>query len=497
MRRVFPALRPWILPLVVGLIVAGFQLWLVGAAGNATPLNDEWDREGGWLYPRWVTGELPAADLFQPHNEHRILWTYLLDLGLFTANGQWDPRMQLLVMVLLRALIAVGLARWLASEPGQGSRWPIALLVAWLFLPHLAWQNVLWGFQTQVYFSLGLSLLALHLFVRRPLTPPRWLGGLAFGVAAQWGMSAGAFVPVALAALLLLDFAKERKLTREACARLAAIGLLGLLSLTLRTTVPELASQRAGSLDTFFHAFGLGLSWPYPELPWLGVVACLPLAVALGRRLRGRPRLAPEEDFALALGCFGFAAALAQAFFRGGAAEFSQRIPSRYAEFMVLLALANAWCVLTWLRHAVPGRRLIAQTAGSAWFALLAIGWLGTSTEVWRKALHPRIEYRDVPGQLVRQYQLTGHAEIFTTAGRFFQPYPEVAEIGRVLSDPRMHGHLPPTFQPEQPPGPLSRAATAVMSRAATLALILFALAGLLALWEFRNPSRAAAKPAP
>lgn len=494
MRRVFSALRPWILPLVVALVVAGFQLWLVGVAGNDTPLDDEWDREGGWLYPRWVSGELHASDLFKPHNEHRILWTYLLDLGLFTVNGQWDPRMQLLAMVALRAFVAACLMRWLSPAPGEGSRWPIALLLAWLFLPHLARQNVLWGFQTQVYFSLGFSLLALRLFTRRPLTRSSWSGGLAWGIAAQWGMSAGAFVPVALAGLVVLDLARERKFTREATARLAAIGLLGLLTLALRTTVPELAGQQAASPGAFFHALGLGLSWPYPETPWLAVVACFPLVAVSLRRLRGRPSLVPEEDFALALGYFGLAAALAQAFFRGGAAEFSERIPSRYSEFMVLLVLANAWCLLTWLRTVPPPRRLVARVAASAWLALLFVGWLGTSTEVWRKALRPRIEYRDVPGLLVRQYQLSGRPEPFTTAGRFFQPYPEVAEIGRVLSDPRMHGHLPPTFQPEQPPGPLSRAATAVMHHAPTLAFTLFALAALLAFQSFRNDSREATK---
>src|SRR4051812_26038539 len=96
----------WRILASVWLCVGACQLWLVARAGTDIPFHDQWDVEGRWLYPAWLDGTLRFAQLFQPHNEHRIVWTYLLDLGLFWADRQWDPLVQMLAGVALRATIA-------------------------------------------------------------------------------------------------------------------------------------------------------------------------------------------------------------------------------------------------------------------------------------------------------------------------------------------------------------------------------------------------------
>jgi len=127
------------------------QLLLVARTGTDLPFQDQWDVEGRWLYPAWREGNLHATDLLRPHNEHRIVWTYGLDLVLFAANGQWDPLVQLAAGAVLRAAVAAGLAGLLVRGAGPAGRiWGMAG-VALLFLPHLAWQNALWGFQSSVF----------------------------------------------------------------------------------------------------------------------------------------------------------------------------------------------------------------------------------------------------------------------------------------------------------------------------------------------------------
>ncbi|MES1168545.1 MAG: hypothetical protein ABUL61_05195, partial [Oleiharenicola lentus] len=82
-----PRLR-WLPAAAVFLAVAAAQLWLVAGAGTDIPFQDQWDVEGRGLYPALVDGSLRAGDLLQAHNEHRILWTRVLDVALFAANGQ-------------------------------------------------------------------------------------------------------------------------------------------------------------------------------------------------------------------------------------------------------------------------------------------------------------------------------------------------------------------------------------------------------------------------
>ena len=152
----------------VFVVVLAAQLALVAVAGTDIPWGDAWDVEGRGLYPAWRDGTWRAVDFFRTHNEHRIFWTKALDVGLFSVNGQWDPLVQLVVGAGLRALAAAGLAAMVVRASGVGAKGNalIAVGVALAFLPQLAWHNALWGFQSQVYFSLGFSILAL-----------RWLGG--------------------------------------------------------------------------------------------------------------------------------------------------------------------------------------------------------------------------------------------------------------------------------------------------------------------------------
>ena len=159
-----PASRQgWLLPVVVFAFVVAADLWLVAGAGTDIPFHDQWNIEGHWLYPRWLDGNLQALDLVQPFNEHRIFWTHLLNLGLFSANGQWDPLVQLVAIAGLRGLYAGGLAWLVGRGLGASGRLAVGAGAVLAFLPHLAWHNVLWGIESHALFVLGFSTLALAL----------------------------------------------------------------------------------------------------------------------------------------------------------------------------------------------------------------------------------------------------------------------------------------------------------------------------------------------
>src|SRR5580693_913725 len=81
----------WLTALFV--IVLGAKLWVVQLYGSPLPLWDQWYEARSFFVP-FVEGHLTVADFFAPANEHRILFTRLLDLGVICLNGRWEPLLQ-------------------------------------------------------------------------------------------------------------------------------------------------------------------------------------------------------------------------------------------------------------------------------------------------------------------------------------------------------------------------------------------------------------------
>ncbi len=449
---------------VVVLVVLAAQLALVGGAGTDIPYQDQWDVEGRQLYPAWLSGTWRARDLFAPHNEHRIAWTRGLDLALFAANGAWDPLVELVANAVVRALAAgvllAGLLRWSEGR----IRWGPAAGVALAFLPHLGWQNALWGFQSQVYFALLFSIAACACLSDPKPTVSRLAGCVACGVAAQLAMGAGLLVPVALAGLVVVRLLERRWSDVGWRTILATLFLAGTAAL-LRHEHPAHEALHPTSVATLAESFGRATAWPQVWLPVAALGMNLPVVLAVGGRLAGRRLAAPGEDFALLLWGWAVALAAAMAWTRGAGAEFAGGVPSRYADFLVLLPIANAWCAVALMRECAPPRRRLGQVLAVAWAGVLLIGWLAESGEVMRRLILPRLRDRDAPVRVMVEYQRTRDSSGWGQLPRLYAPHPDPRSVAVVLDDPGMAGHLPPSLQPSLRPGPLSRGARWLLGR--------------------------------
>jgi hypothetical protein len=431
--------RAWPVAATVFAAVLGAQLALVAACGTDIPFQDQWDAEGR-LYAAWREGTLALADLLRPWNEHRILWTHLLNLGLFAANGQWDPLVQLAAIAVLRAAGAAGLAWAVAKNMPAGGRIAVAALVAVAFLPHLAWHHALWDFESQIGFALGFSLLALGLLGGEIPSPARIAGGLAAGIAGLLAMGPAALVPVALLGLALLRAIERRRIVP---AELWPAGVLLVLALALRAEVPAHAVLRAQDAGEFFAAAGRVLGWPHAQTPLAALAVNLPLLLLLGLRLARRRVAKRGEDFVVLIAGWSVALALATAWARGGGAEFAGGVPSRYVDFVVLLPLANVWAAVALARETPAPRRPRSVLIAGAWGAFLFAGWIGLTAEVWRGLVLPRARDREAPVRLMRAYQASRDEAVFAGQPRLLVPHPNLAAVRTVLDDPRMKGVLP------------------------------------------------------
>ena len=453
----------WVAGAVFAVVLAS-QLWLVGSCGTDVPWGDAWDAEGRWLYPAWREGTWSAEIFFQAHNEHRIFWTKALDVVLFSVNGQWDPFVQLVAGAVLRALAAAGLAgMWVRA---MGARaWGAGVIAAGVglaFLPHLAWHNALWGFQSQVYFSLGFSILALGWLGTENVAGWRRWAGLVAGAAGLLAMGGTALVPVALIGLVGLRAVERRAWSAERSRELwPAVVLLG-AAWALRVDVPEHAGLQAQSAVQWAETFLRALAWPQAWQPLAALVLNAPLAWVVVARLFGKRRAVAGEDFVVLLGGWAVAMAGAMAWSRGASGEFAGAVPSRYVDFLVLLPLANVWCAVVLVRAA---RARVVTVVGVAWGLFLLIGWAGLSGEMMRGIVFPRMRDREAPVRLAVAFQRSGDAAVFAGQPRLLVPHPNPESVRAVLTDERMRGALPPSLQPEQPMGPLSRAVRWVLGR--------------------------------
>ncbi|HEY8994181.1 MAG TPA: hypothetical protein VIM71_05950, partial [Lacunisphaera sp.] len=186
-----------------------------------------------------------------------------------------------------------------------------------------------------------------------------------------------------------------------------------------------------------------------------------PLGIWLGARLLGRRQAVAGEDFVLVMAGWTLLVAVAAAWSRGGSGEFLFGVPSRYADFVALLPLANVWCAIQLADGA--GRRV--GLVALAWASALLVGWLGLSGELMRGIVRPRARDREAPVRLVQAFQRTGDAGVFAGQPRLLVPHPNPESVRAVLADPRMRGALPPSLQPDQPMGPLSRGVRKVLGR--------------------------------
>lgn len=452
-----PARTSWVAAGVAFGLVLVVQLWLVAGAGTDIPFQDQWDVEGRGLYPSLVDGSADWRDFFAPHNEHRIVWTKLLDAVLFRANGQWDPLVQLAVNAFLHAAGAALFAGLLVRGLPPALGLTLAALVALFHLPLVAWHNALWGFQSQVYFVMLFAWAAFALLEDPGASVRHRVAGWLLVVAAMLAMGGGLLVPVIVLGVGCFRVGSWGERLRVLWPAL----LLGLGAWCLRPDVPAHAELHARTLAEFLATFARLLAWPYSEQPLAGLMLNLPLlAYAFVRVARRRPARAGEDFVALAAGWI-VALAAALAWSRGGGVEFAAGVPSRYVDFIAPLPLLNAWAVFALGVGAAPRWRAL----GAVWVLFAITGWIGAALPPWRNVLEPRRRDREAPVKLVRIFQESGMAAVFAGQPRLLVPHPDPETVHAVLSDPRLAGRLPPSLQPEDPPGPLSRATRTLLGR--------------------------------
>ncbi len=442
---------------LLGLVLAiiGAKLWLINSFSSPLPFLDQWRSEGRELLQPWLHGQFQWADLIKPSNEHRILPTRVLVLGLFEVNAQqWDAQVQMLAGALLHGacafLLGVVLLRWFGQARAPVLYGALFLLFGLPF----GWQNTLWGFQSQFYFLIFFTLLSFWgLALHAPLSAGWWLGAAA-GLAACLSMGSGGFAGLALAAAIGVKMvvrpgiwhSSRIWLTAAIAVLLAAIGF----ALFTRAEGELLASFHRPSVGGFLHSFALRLSWPNVFSPLFALLAYGPFVALFWwhfrqRRAPGKGAEPTPEDFLFPFGFWVILQAAALAYSRN---HVVTSIISRYMDLLAPGVLVNFCCLwrlleLTALERTETRSRWTNPALLGGWAVVVLIGLGPITQRNLRSDLPGLLRINEAQVLALRKFFATDETKTLGGKATFGVPESEMEPLANLLRDPAIHASLP------------------------------------------------------
>jgi len=419
----------------------GAKLGLIFACGRPLPYLDQWPGEAMELFVPYFSGHFSIATLFHPHNEHWIFFTRALDLALLRLNGQWDSLLEMACNAVIHCAGVAGFGWVMASLLGKRSwlvLWPALALD--LALP-FAWENTLWGFQSQFYFLLLFSWLTIWLLGLHPPGSVRWWLGAVTALAAVFTVASGFLASATVIALTALAAFKQRDWRRCAptwgfCAAIVVLGL------ALKMSVPADHTTQAGNAVDFLRALGKSLAWPWALWPWYAPLNFIPLLMLGWICLRSPEPFKPGELLIFGMGMWATLQALAGAYARG----IGGMAPAwRYMDSLSFIAIANGLAVVVLLTDYRPRLRFgpLPQIVLAAWAisCLCGLGFL--ANRVWARTLPDVVAERAAQLASTRAFMATNDRRVFETQPDGNRPVPNVDADVWLLQHPLIRPILP------------------------------------------------------
>lgn len=438
--------RAFLFLVAAATVLLGFRLLLIRDHGFAHPWWDQWYAEGELLIAPWVEGRFGVADLFSASSEHRLVFTRLTQLALLVADGQWDPLTQAVANAIIFTLGATALF-WSVSGVNAPASRPLCFGLFALFCTSIGWPNTLWGFQSQFYFLMFFSLLALAIVATVPPLSRHWWGAPALAFFSFLGMAGGVITPIACGALQLLRAIHERRFGR---ALWLALAVWLLLAVALYAWVPAIpgSAVQAHTLTEFLSAFLQNLAFPHltaiHAMPTMTIVA---IALAVVFIAAPSARWTPGDWMTLgaAIWVIGQSVAIAYSRGAGGAAPVH-----RYHEVLGILAISAS--ALLWRLPRVlsfSGLPLLVSTLIAVGFAV----WTAQGMYIWqRQALDFWLPQRDaefvVHEQNLRYIVRTGDDErLVSLTPAQIGSYLPAAHLAALLNLPSLRRVLPSSIR--------------------------------------------------
>lgn len=450
----------WLATVGLFTVIFAAKLAVLGRFGSDLPFWDQWAKEGELLFAPWIeNGEL-WRNLFLPHNEHRIAPTLALNLALLELGGQWDARVQCLASAVLHASIGAAVFAWAARW--MTGRWLAGLagvLIAVAALP-LAWDNVIGGFQSQFYFLIGFTVLALHRLLGCAAGSLGWWLGVFFAAAAIVSMGSGFLVGAPLVLIGLARWAHGHSRSWRALMPALCGAVIVATGFALRTPAPWHEGLQAQTPWELIRFATHCLAWPWTGQPLAAIALWLPWLILVWIRVRDAAKADPVGDLILAVGGWALLQIAAVAYSRGAGGGMPA---NRYGDVFAMGVLAS-YAAIAWSARTAPRRAAVL----AATFALcLAIGAATSAHTALTRELPERKRMYEACERTVREFLATGE-EARLAAGTL--PFPIADWLARILRRESIAPILPASVrQPLEQKGAIPTRVSALSRTAVVL----------------------------
>lgn len=338
------------------------------AYGVDVPFSDQWDHEIYGLLKSYVDGSISWRDFFLPANEHRIVLTRVLNLGIFILSGQTYNNLTIMYAQSVISVVPLFVTLLLLAEEEISGLFFVCVSTA--YGACFSYENLLWGYQSQVYFALAATSFAIAWSSRDTIPAVR----VGICILAQGANMASAMFTGASASFAALWEAwRSRKVSTVLKAALF-IGLSALTSTWIWHN-PGHAILRASSIGALLQTVTLYLKWPTHEwlfdlqsglssLPvWIGgLVYSAQIIFRKGPTTR-------FERYAVMWTLWTTMTVLAAAFARSG------HIPNRYCDYLVIeLVVLSCAAWLAWRKNQAPKITLAWGMTTAAVLATFSVG---------------------------------------------------------------------------------------------------------------------------
>lgn len=435
-----------LLLLTLALLVACARAIYVSLYSSDIPFWDQWDLLNRTLAP-WWSGHWPP--LLEPHNEHRIVFTRLISMGLLALNGGVfsnlvEAYVNTIIYGAVLALFYVLLSRELS---GRAARLLLFLVVLAIGCMPFDWENTLVGFQNQFYAMAAIAMLLVALACyRHPSRGMFWMLAL-LGAASLFTMASGLLGPVAVIAVLILRMWREPVRPGVALAIMVAMALLAATGLLITPKIAGHVVLQARGLGEHIHAMLTFLIWPLQPLTGKRAVFVLviwwPLIVWLLRFFRTH-QASDGELFTVGILCWVLLQGVAFAHARGHDAH---GLASRYTDIPSLGLIANFALALRTLDYL----RTPVWRKGALALIVLSIGLVGAvfvrELPMQVAAMHQRHESLLVEAHYTRSYLRDRNPEDLHHPGLMI-PYINGDKLREYLDTPDIVKLLPRSLLP-------------------------------------------------
>jgi len=442
----------WVLGLLVCLFVLESRFYTIKRFGVQEPYMDSFSE----VYDYKPTVEADWATVFanslRPNNEHRIALTRWTNVGLFLLDGEkWD----LLTEACFNAILAGLLAAAFFLGVGRYFNGPAFLffgfVVVLAFGLPISYENIIWGFQSQHFYFILLSVVAISCTVGvKPWSRISWLGLLA-GALSCLALASGFFGLLAVLAVFAL-MALRREYRSGDLALAAAICLVLLIAaMPLLFGVPSDPSYRAHSAVQFLWALAGNLAWPNiaPPLRGIGLLIQLPfLALTIAALVRSQAL--PRSSYVIVgLGIFNAMIAVTLAYARGAYVPYV-----RYFDYNALNLVVNGTALLE------LGRLQLFPRLSSVWKRIIFLGWAAAAMagcwvlagQAWNHDLPLRKAELINERSAIHAFFTTHDPEVLASPdlnGTFPFDAKYAKRTASSLSDPEVYRFLPNAMKPE------------------------------------------------